>query len=75
MVKPTSPNSCVVDFDYYFDKVSDDVIKNDIEFSNEVQLEDIKICEEVQKRLESRVTIKEEYHLRAKKVYIIFNLF
>ena len=54
VVKPTSPNSCVVDFDYYFDEVSDKVIKNDIKFSNEVQLEDIKICEEVQKRLESR---------------------
>ena len=55
VVKPTSPNSCVVDFDYYFDEVSHKVIKNDIEFSNEVQLEDIKICEEVQKRLESKV--------------------
>ena len=54
VVKPTSPNSCVVDFDYYFDEVSNEVIKNDIKFSNEVQLEDIKICEEVQKRLESR---------------------
>ena len=54
VVKPTSPNSCVVDFNYYFDKVSDEIIKNDIEFSNEVQLEDIKICEEVQKRLESK---------------------
>ena len=34
-------------------KIEKSVIKNDIEFSNEVQLEDIKICEEVQKRLES----------------------
>ena len=54
VINPTSPNSCVVYFDYYFDKVGDNVIKNDIEFSNEVQLEDIKICEEVQKRLESK---------------------
>ena len=53
VVNPTSPKSCVEDFYYYFDEVSDEFINNDIKFSNEVKLEDIKICEQVQKRLES----------------------
>jgi len=58
LVLPTSRNSTKVVFDYYYDNISDESkiksIENDINFSDEVQKEDIFICEKVQSGLESK---------------------
>ncbi|MCZ6703668.1 MAG: aromatic ring-hydroxylating dioxygenase subunit alpha, partial [Ignavibacteria bacterium] len=58
LVLPISKNQSLVIFDYYFDDItsSDSVkrIEKDIKFSDEVQQEDIMICEKVQKGLESK---------------------
>lgn len=53
IVEPQSPKSCTVHFDYYFEDLSDKSIINDFNFSEEIQQEDIQICQEVQKGLES----------------------
>lgn len=56
-VIPLSENKCIVQFDYFYDDVdspqAQKVIGEDIAFSDEVQQEDIKICEYVQKGLQS----------------------
>jgi len=58
LVLPISKNQSLVIFDYYFDDItsSDSVkrIEKDIKFSDEVQQEDIMICEKIQKGLESK---------------------
>lgn len=53
IVEPRSSNSCRVHFDYYFEDLNDKSIITDFKFSEEVQQEDIQICQEVQKGLES----------------------
>ena len=57
IVLPISYNKCRVIFDYYYDDVTSDkaknIIKEDLEYSDKVQQEDIEICEKVQKGLES----------------------
>lgn len=53
IVEPQSPKSCTVHFDYYFEDLNDKSIVDDFNFSEEVQQEDIQICQEVQKGLES----------------------
>lgn len=58
LVLPLSKNKSLVIFDYYFNNfTSSEAIKRnekDISFSDEVQKEDIFICEKVQKGLESK---------------------
>ena len=54
IIEPESPNSCIVHFDYYFGNITSENIKKDFDFSEEIQLEDIQICEEVQKGVRSR---------------------
>jgi phenylpropionate dioxygenase-like ring-hydroxylating dioxygenase large terminal subunit len=58
LVQQINKNQSLVIFDYYFDDVtsSDSLkrIEKDIRFSDEVQQEDIMICEKVQKGLESK---------------------
>lgn len=54
VIEPISEKLCKVHFDYYFEKVDTNAIKRDIDFSNEIQKEDIQICEEVQIGLESK---------------------
>jgi choline monooxygenase len=58
LVVPVSCNNCVVIFDYYYDDISTDEaingIEGDIRYSDKVQHEDMEICEQVQKGLESR---------------------
>jgi phenylpropionate dioxygenase-like ring-hydroxylating dioxygenase large terminal subunit len=58
LVLPTSRNSSRIIFDYYYENINDDSkiksIENDIAFSDEVQKEDIFICEKVQSGLESK---------------------
>ncbi len=58
LVVPTSHNHCMVIFDYYYDNTSSEgtlkKIDEDLRYSDKVQQEDIEICEQVQKGLESR---------------------
>jgi len=58
LVIPTSSTTCEVLFDYYYDDLLSDraqqFIKEDIAFSHLVQLEDIEICELVQRGVQSR---------------------
>ena len=52
-IEPIDEQNCNVIFDYYFEDVSEKKIREDILFSEEVQNEDIYICEKVQKGLKS----------------------
>lgn len=58
LVIPDGHNNCIVLFDYYYDNVATDSAHTraeaDMEYSHKIQLEDIDICEHVQKGLESR---------------------
>jgi choline monooxygenase len=58
LVLPISPSSCRVVFDFYFaateDPESRQLLQKSIEVGHQIQLEDIGICEEVQKGLASR---------------------
>jgi choline monooxygenase len=58
IVLPTSPTTCNVVFDYYYDDIDTPEalkqISEDIAYSDHVQHEDAEICEAVQKGLESR---------------------
>jgi choline monooxygenase len=59
VVLPEGPDRCRIIFRYYYADVASDraqsVIANDLAFSDEVQAEDIEICERVQEGLESGV--------------------
>ena len=57
LVIPVGRNKSQVIFDYLYDNVSEssiEKIKTDIDYSDKIQLEDIQICEHVQKGLESK---------------------
>ena len=54
IIEPIDASSCNVYFDYYFETEDDlESIQEDISFSEEVQNEDINICERIQIGLES----------------------
>ena len=54
IIEPITTSSCNVFFDYYFENEEDlNSIQEDISFSEEVQNEDINICERIQIGLES----------------------
>ena len=75
VVEPRSPKTCTVHFDYYFEDLNDQSIIDDFDFSEEVQQEDIQICQEVQKGLESGGFDRGRISKKAKKVFIIFSQF
>lgn len=54
LVRPLGPDRCQVIFDYYFADLSEQHVKESIAVAQQVQEEDMKICEEVQKGLASR---------------------
>lgn len=58
IVEPIDENNCIVHFDYLYDEISTDEakqkIEEDINYSDEVQKEDIMICEHVQIGLRSK---------------------
>ena len=55
LVIPVSAEKCIVYFDYFYTAgTSDSKIKDDLDFSDAVQAEDIGICELVQRGLRSR---------------------
>tara|TARA_Y100000816_G_C25747337_1_gene393127 strand:- start:118 stop:603 length:486 start_codon:yes stop_codon:yes gene_type:complete len=53
IIEPINASSCNVHFDYYFDDIQPKQISKDINFSENVQSEDIDICERIQTGLES----------------------
>ena len=57
LVTPVGMNQCRVDFDYFYTDLTSDktaqLIQQDLDFSDEIQQEDIDICEKVQKGLAS----------------------
>jgi len=59
VVVPLAPDRCRIEFRYYYADVESPgarrVIDADLAFSNDVQAEDIEICERVQEGLESGV--------------------
>lgn len=58
LVLPDGHDKCIVLFDYYYDDVESAAARAraeaDITYSHEIQLEDIEICEHVQRGLQSR---------------------
>ena len=53
IIEPINASSCNVHFDYYFESIKPNKIIEDVDFSEQVQHEDINICERIQKGLES----------------------
>ncbi len=51
MIEPINENECYVHFEYYFDSVCEKEKLEDINFSDEIQKEDILICEKVHRNL------------------------
>ena len=56
VILPLAPEHCVVSFEWFFDeaRLATDVPAKTVRFSDEVQLEDGRICETVQRNLRSR---------------------
>ena len=53
LIEPINEEECYVHFDYYFDSVCEEERLKDLSFSDNIQKEDILICEKVQKNLQS----------------------
>ena len=83
-ILPVSENKTKVIFDYYYDDIESEKaikqINEDLQYSDEIQKEDINICQLVQKGLESgayykgRISVKREtgvyhYHNMLRKFY------
>lgn len=68
VVVPTGPESCRVIFDYYYDDVESEAgcarAADDMAFADEVQAEDIGICERVQRGLASRAYDRGRFSVR-----------
>ncbi|MEQ8525751.1 aromatic ring-hydroxylating dioxygenase subunit alpha [Gracilimonas sp.] len=77
-VIPVSPKKCKVVFSYFYDdvkaKLASGLIDEDISYSHDIQLEDVEICEAVQRGLQSnaydqgRFSVKRElgvYHFQS----------
>ena len=74
VVRPLSPDRTEVIFNYYYlNPESDDMrqlIDDDISYSHDIQMEDIEICEKVQKGLQSRAYEKGRFSVeREQGVY------
>tara|TARA_B100000212_G_scaffold329633_1_gene295063 strand:+ start:2316 stop:3344 length:1029 start_codon:yes stop_codon:yes gene_type:complete len=54
IVEPINEKNCLVHFDYYFKEMDEKQIQKDLNFSDIIQREDIKICESVQANYESK---------------------
>ena len=70
MIEPINESECYVHFEYYFDSVCEEEKLEDISFSDEIQKEDILICENVQRNLLSigfdKGIISNEYEIGVK---------
>ncbi|WP_138430002.1 aromatic ring-hydroxylating oxygenase subunit alpha [Fodinibius saliphilus] len=68
VIQPVSPTKTEVIFNfYYLEKDNKKVIKDDIEYSHKIQLEDIEICELVQKGLKSKAYDKGRFSVQREK--------
>lgn len=68
VVVPTGPESCRVIFDYFYDDVESEAGRaraaDDMAFADEVQAEDIEICEHAQRGLASRAYDRGRFSVR-----------
>ncbi|MCR9132142.1 MAG: Rieske 2Fe-2S domain-containing protein [bacterium] len=68
LVEPVSTNRCKVYFWYFYDdlsaKESTGIIKDDLEYSEVIQQEDIEICEAVQRGLQSKAYDKGRFSVK-----------
>lgn len=71
VIRPISPDTTEVIFKYYYKDLSDTrMIQDDISYSDEIQQEDIEICELVQKGLKSKAYDKGRFSVeREQGVY------
>lgn len=74
VIRPLSAGKTEVLFSYYYEDLDSqealDTIKDDIDYSHEIQLEDIEICEQVQKGLQSKAYHKGRFSVeREEGVY------
>jgi choline monooxygenase len=68
LIVPLSPERTLTIFEWYFDdpahEATRDALRRTVEFSDEIQLEDIKICEAVQRGLRSRTYAQGRYSVK-----------
>lgn len=70
VIRPFSATKTEVLFNYYYEHPEDKMVREDIEYSHHIQLEDIEICELVQKGLQSKAYNKGRFSVeREKGVY------
>ena len=74
VIRPLSTGKTEVLFSYYYEDISSpealESIRNDIDYSHKIQLEDVEICEEVQKGLRSKAYDKGRFSVeREEGVY------
>ncbi|MGM0586966.1 MAG: aromatic ring-hydroxylating oxygenase subunit alpha [Bacteroidota bacterium] len=79
IVEPVDAGHCRIHFDYYYDDVDspgrEEAIQEDLGYSEQIQQEDIEICEYVQKGLESNGYDKGRYSAKREQgVYHFHNL-
>lgn len=68
LVLPKGPSRCTVIFDYFFSPdCSEEFIQKSLESSHQVQLEDVEICESVQRGLSSKGYDKGRYAPRVEQ--------
>jgi choline monooxygenase len=77
LVQPISATECRIIFDYYYDDISSPeslaLIEEDMRFSDEVQAEDIDICERVQVGLSSRSYSQGRYSVKRENALYHFH--
>ena len=70
-VVPVAADKCQVIFDYFYDDVTSEAAKTraeaDIDYSHKVQLEDVEICEYVQRGLSSRAYDKGRFSVECEE--------
>jgi len=71
IVIPVDNKNCKVIFDFYYDDFKreelTEIIKDDLDYSDKVQAEDIEICEKVQKGLESKAYDKGRFSVECEE--------
>jgi choline monooxygenase len=67
IVIPVAPDRCKVIFDYFYDEAvlaNEDAIQEEIRYSDMIQQEDVEICEQVQRGLQSRVYVQGRFSVK-----------
>jgi len=77
LVIPVNSGHCQVIFDYFYEDISTPEalvkIEEEIEFSDEIQQEDIEICERVQERLSTPAYIAGRYSIKREEGLYAFH--